>query len=322
MLFGTNQRKPMGLFGGFAPSGMQQAPQADPMAAMGQSMGQAPMMQQGQQFAQSQAPKKPGIDWWGVMTDVLAGAAGREGPYAASMRAKQEQEAAQEHARQQREASMQDWRTKFDYENANSPKKPHYWESNDGSLMALGPDGQPAVVYKDPTPRMQFLPDGMGGGRFVPIGGEQGGDDEWGPVVNQRPGGASGNAGGGFPVAKGPVSFDQFKSAIIQQESGGRYGVPNAQGSGAMGVGQVMPATTAALAKRLGLPYRPDLMAGTSPEARQYQNAITDAALKEAWGAGNGNLDTAAMYYHGGSNRKIWGPKTQKYARDVRGRIK
>ena len=37
MLFGTNQRKPMGLFGGFAPSGMQQMPQADPMAAMGKA---------------------------------------------------------------------------------------------------------------------------------------------------------------------------------------------------------------------------------------------------------------------------------------------
>jgi soluble lytic murein transglycosylase-like protein len=117
------------------------------------------------------------------------------------------------------------------------------------------------------------------------------------------------------------VAFSKFKASIIQQESGGRYGIPNAQGSGAVGIGQVMPETAKALAARLGLPYRPNLMRGSHPEARQYQDRITEAALQEAWQAGGGNPAVAAMYYHGGSNRGLWGPKTKSYAAAVMARI-
>lgn len=117
-------------------------------------------------------------------------------------------------------------------------------------------------------------------------------------------------------------SFADFKRAIIGQETGGRYGIPNAEGSGAMGIGQQMPETAKALAARLGLPWKPALMKGTSAEARAYQDKITDAALKEAWEAGGGNLRTAAMYYHGGSNRGIWGPKTQRYAENILARMR
>lgn len=88
-----------------------------------------------------------------------------------------------------------------------------------------------------------------------------------------------------------------------------------------MGVGQVMPATAKALAARQGMSYRPDLMGGTDPAARQYQDAITEAALREAWNAGQGDPATAAQYYFGGSNRAKWGPKTQQYARSILGRL-
>lgn len=90
-----------------------------------------------------------------------------------------------------------------------------------------------------------------------------------------------------------------------------------------MGIGQVMPDTARTLAERLGMPYRPDLMAGTGPQARQYQDAITEAAVQEAWKAGGNGRDpvTAAMYYHGGSNRKIWGPRTRRYAQNILGRM-
>jgi hypothetical protein len=91
-----------------------------------------------------------------------------------------------------------------------------------------------------------------------------------------------------------------------------------------MGIGQIMPDTAKALAARLGLPYRPDLMGQTTPEAKKYQDALTDAATREAWeyGQRSGNLGDAAMYYHGGSNRKIWGPKTRKYGQDVLARMR
>jgi soluble lytic murein transglycosylase-like protein len=121
-----------------------------------------------------------------------------------------------------------------------------------------------------------------------------------------------------------PAGFDfsTFKRAIIGQESGGRYGVANMEGSGAMGVGQVMPATAKSLAARIGLPYRADLMSGNSAEAQRYQDAITDAALKEAWQAGGGDIRRAAMYYHGGSDTSGWGPKTQRYAQNVIARMR
>lgn len=116
--------------------------------------------------------------------------------------------------------------------------------------------------------------------------------------------------------------YTSFKHAIIGQETGGRYGVPNAEGSGAMGIGQVMPDTARALAARIGLPYRPGMMAGNSPEARQYQDAITEAAAKEAWQAGGGDVRKAAMYYHGGSDHGKWGAKTHRYADEVLARLK
>lgn len=88
-----------------------------------------------------------------------------------------------------------------------------------------------------------------------------------------------------------------------------------------MGIGQVMPDTAKALSGRLGLPYRPDLMGGTSPAAKRYQDAITEAAAREAWEASGGDPRRAAMYYHGGSNQRQWGPKTNAYANSILARL-
>lgn len=117
------------------------------------------------------------------------------------------------------------------------------------------------------------------------------------------------------------VPYLDFHRAIIGQETGGRYGVPNGQGSGAMGIGQQMPATARVLAERLGLPYRPDLMAGTDKASRDYQDAITGAATREAYDAGRGDPRASAMYYFGGSNRSMWGPKTRRYGNDIMTRL-
>lgn len=77
-------------------------------------------------------------------------------------------------AQAQRQAQFDDWRTKYEYERAN-PKttaQPHRWEANDGSLMELGPDGQARVVYKDPTPKLNWIRADNGDGTFslVPVG--------------------------------------------------------------------------------------------------------------------------------------------------------
>lgn len=121
----------------------------------------------------------------------------------------------------------------------------------------------------------------------------------------------------------GPIPFDVFKHAIIDQESGGRYGVPNAQGSGAMGVGQIMPETARSLAAKQGLPYRPDLLRGTDPDAQHYQDVLTDAAAREAYHFGGDGADPrkAAHYYYGGSNTDGWGPKTRAYGNAILAKI-
>lgn len=78
-----------------------------------------------------------------------------------------------------------------------------------------------------------------------------------------------------------------------------------------------MPDTGRVLAQRAGLPWRPDLMRGTSPEARAYQDRLTDAALQEAWEYGGGDARKAAYYYFAGPNKKGWGPKTRKYGESI-----
>lgn len=212
---------------------------------------------------------------------------------------------------------FQNWKQQYDYEVAHpkpSTAGPHYWESNDGSLHAIGDDGKPVEVYHDPSPKMNFIPDGQGGGQWVAVPGAA----PTAPVGEITP--IDDPAPANAPPAGG-TGYGAFKGAIVGQESGGRYGVPNAQGSGAMGVGQVMPATAKVLAGRLGLPYRPELMGGTDPSAQNYQNQITDAATREAWQAGAGDPAKAAMYYFGGSNRSKWGPKTRRYASDILTRL-
>ena len=109
---------------------------------------------------------------------------------------------------------------------------------------------------------------------------------------------------------------------LIQQESGGRAGVsgPQTQYGQAQGLTQVLPSTAQGLAKRLGVPYRPDLMSGTSEAAKQYQSAIGQAYLDEALDK-TGNVTDALKYYHGGPNRRIWGPKTNAYANGILRRL-
>jgi hypothetical protein len=119
----------------------------------------------------------------------------------------------------------------------------------------------------------------------------------------------------------GRTGYNDFRRAIIAQESGGRYGIPNAEGSGAMGIGQIMPDTARAIAKRIGLPYRPELLAGTDEASREYQDALTTEATKEAFNYGKGDPQLAAQYYFAGPNKKGWGPKTQEYGLDIMRRL-
>ncbi|RYE77293.1 MAG: hypothetical protein EOO80_11085 [Oxalobacteraceae bacterium] len=117
---------------------------------------------------------------------------------------------------------------------------------------------------------------------------------------------------------RAPFRSDDILPALIDRESGGRVGVsgPQTQYGRAQGMTQVLPSTAAGVAKKLGLPFRQDLMSGTDPVAAQYQRAIGKGYLEEALDK-TGNVTDALKYYHGGPNRRMWGPKTNAYATGI-----
>ena len=181
--------------------------------------------------------------------------------------------------------------------------------------MAAPPEAAMAPPQEAP---MGEAPMGMAEGGIVGLDVPEG-------MFNEPSNGGfnDGYAGGGLVAfaGGGDADLDKFRRAIIQQESGGRYGVANTEGSGAMGIGQIMPDTARALAKRLGLPYRPDLLAGTSKEAQQYQTTLTNEATREAFDYGKGDVNKAAAYYFAGPDKSKWGEKTRKYQSDIGRRL-
>ena len=131
-----------------------------------------------------------------------------------------------------------------------------------------------------------------------------------------------GYAGGGMIAFAdgGGVDAARLRRALLMQESGGDYGVTNAEGSGAMGAYQFMPDTARALAKRIGKEYRPDLMTGDkgrSKEGRAYQESLMDAQMKDILAYSGGDIGKAGAYHFAGPNTKGHGPKTRKYEEDI-----
>jgi len=122
----------------------------------------------------------------------------------------------------------------------------------------------------------------------------------------------------------GRVAFrsDEILPHLIQQESGGRVGVagPQTRYGQANGLTQVLPDTAKGVAKRLGVPYRDDLMRGRDENAANYQRAIGQGYLEEALSK-TGNVADALRYYHGGPNRRLWGRKTNAYADNILRRL-
>ena len=151
-------------------------------------------------------PHKPGINWMGVLADTLAGAAGREGPYMASMMAQQKQQEAAQAAAAQRQASMQDWQSKFQYLQDHKVQEPDNFTR---TLQAAGIDPaspQGVAMFKKRaemlTNPMQLMSDGYGGFKPVHANGEAPAsgvatDDDWNSAKDY--GGGASNGTGGFP---------------------------------------------------------------------------------------------------------------------------
>lgn len=117
----------------------------------------------------------------------------------------------------------------------------------------------------------------------------------------------------------GGVDLEAFRNAIRQQESGNTAGAvgPETPYGQAEGVGQVLPTTAEPLARRIGLPWNPSMMRGTTPAALAYQTKISNAAIDEALTASGGDPAKAAAYYFAGPNPQLHGPKTQAYVQSV-----
>jgi len=103
--------------------------------------------------------------------------------------------------------------------------------------------------------------------------------------------------------------------ALIQQESGGRPGVvgPRTKWGRPLGLTQMLPATAQEMARKLGVPWRPDLLTARDPAGAAYQRKLGEAYFNEGLQK-TGNPRDALRYCHGGPNRQLWGPKTNAYA--------
>jgi len=118
--------------------------------------------------------------------------------------------------------------------------------------------------------------------------------------------------------ANSNLTAQNLFGALVQQESRGRAGAvgPDTQYGNALGRSQMLPATAREMAGRVGVPFDERLLRGTSPEASAYQDRLGMAYLQEGFER-TGNPRDALMYYHGGPDRRLWGPKTRAYAAAV-----
>lgn len=109
----------------------------------------------------------------GTLGDALQTFAGGRATFAPALQHREQ--AAMQQAQYQRETADRYalWERQKEWERNNpAPSSPYRWESNDGSLMEVGADGQPRTVYKDPTPKINWIRADNGDGTFqmVPVG--------------------------------------------------------------------------------------------------------------------------------------------------------
>ena len=119
-----------------------------------------------------------------------------------------------------------------------------------------------------------------------------------------------------------PTDVNAVFPALVAQESGGRAGVlgPQTRYGQAIGRTQMLPATAREMAQRVGVPFDEGMLRGTTPEAAAYQDRLGLEYLKQGFEQ-TGNMRDALRYYHGGPDRRLWGPKTQAYSEEVLARL-
>jgi hypothetical protein len=191
--------------------------------------------------------------------------------------------------------------------------------------QAGGPGGLPPTA-PPMTPEMGMSPEmGMAppGPEQMPMGMADGGLATL-PVPDvmfDAPSTGSYASGGLVAFSRGgEIDRERLRRALLMQESGGDYGATNREGSGAMGAYQFMPDTARGLAKRLGMEYRPELLAGAkarTEEGKAYQDKLMSAQLDDIMDFSGGDLGRAAAFHFAGPNEKGWKSKTRKYQEDI-----
>jgi hypothetical protein len=194
------------MLGGFMLGMADMTPQQAPAPAMANPM--AAMSGQMAQTSNALAPKKPGINWLGVIADALAGAAGREGPYAAQMQRQREMDYAAQQGQQERMNKRDDWQWQKQWE-LDHPNPINNDTVNDYQfiLQQSGKDAADQYLQGRYDPVVNIpLGDGrtyIGPRSGAPsaVNGLQGGQTPQRPVGKLTPigGGVGGNPGGGFP---------------------------------------------------------------------------------------------------------------------------
>lgn len=111
--------------------------------------------------------------------------------------------------------------------------------------------------------------------------------------------------------------------ALIKQESNGDGNAvgPQTPYGQAQGSTQMLMATAESMARKLGIPWNPSLMRGDTPNALAYQRRLGEAYLQEGLDKYGGDVRSGLMYYHGGPDESLWGPKTNAYADAVMARM-
>jgi hypothetical protein len=112
-------------------------------------MGMAPEPKKQAFFGQG----GPGRAILGTIGDVLLQRGGNAPIYGPTIQQQNRLMQQQQMAEQQRMQERED----FIWKQQNQKSAPYRFESNDGSQIEIGPDGQPKVLYKDPTPKINWI---------------------------------------------------------------------------------------------------------------------------------------------------------------------
>lgn len=148
------------LVPGMPPLGAPIVPPAGPVTALPATPPAYPVPPA---YTPMPAGEKIKPNFMGILADALSAAAGMQPQYAPELRRRKAEQTALERGEQQYRRRQADDRAEWLWRQQNTPKSPYRWESNDGSLLELGPDGQPRVVYKDPTPKEKWVFDPVRG---------------------------------------------------------------------------------------------------------------------------------------------------------------